>query len=299
MDYGKKCKLEFIIYPAPHVSPAIIEPYNSILNTHTSLEHCDCSMLFDNEAIYDICRNNLDIERPNYLDLNRVISQAVSSITASLRFTGSLNIDLQEFQTNLVPYPRIHFPMTSYAPFAHAEKLSHESASVKDITKECFEQSNQLVKCDPTRGKYMACCLLYRGAVTPTEVTEAINVVKGKQSVQFVDWCPTGFKVAINNNPPTCPPHVKTLAHATRALCTISNNTAIGEAWTRLDRKFDLMYSKRAFVHWFVGEGMEEGEFIEARENMAVLEKDYEEVAAELQVNGVHEDDEEEEQEEY
>ena len=56
----------------------------------------------DNEAIYDICRRNLNVSCPSYSNLNRIIAQVVSSVTASLRFDGSLNVDLNEFQTNLV-----------------------------------------------------------------------------------------------------------------------------------------------------------------------------------------------------
>ncbi|XP_029478176.1 tubulin alpha-8 chain-like isoform X2 [Oncorhynchus nerka] len=277
VDYGKKSKLEFAIYPAPQVSTAVVEPYNSILTTHTTLDHSDCAFMVDNEAIYDICRRNLDVERPSYTNLNRLIGQIVSSITASLRFDGALNVDLTEFQTNLVPFPRIHFPLVTYAPIISAEKAYHEQLTISEITTACFEPANQMVKCDPRHGMYIACCMLYRGDVVPKDVNAAIQNIKTKRSIQFVDWCPTGFKVGINYQPPTTVPGGD-LAKVQRAVCMLSNTTAIAEAWARLDHKFDLMYAKRAFVHWYVGEGMEEGEFSEAREDMACLEKDYEEL---------------------
>lgn len=280
VEYGKKSKLQFSVYPAPQVSTVVVEPYNSVLTTHTTLEYADCSFMVDNEAIYDICKKNLGIVRPTYTNLNRIIAQVVSSITASLRFDGSLNVDLTEFQTNLVPYPRIHFPLVTYAPIISAAKASHEQMSVSEITNACFETTNQMVKCDPRRGKYMACCLLYRGDVAPNDVTSAIAAIKTKRTIQFVDWCPTGFKVGINHQAPTAVIGSE-MSPVKRAVCMLSNTTAIADAWTRLDHKFDLMYSKRAFVHWYVGEGMEEGEFSEAREDLAALERDYQEVASE------------------
>ncbi|KAF3420732.1 hypothetical protein E2986_00603 [Frieseomelitta varia] len=268
VEYPKKSKLTFSIYPAPQVSTAVVEPYNAILYTHPTLEHCDVAFIVDNQAIYELCRRNLSIDRPTYTNLNRLIGQIVSSITASLRFDGALNVDLTEFQTNLVPYPRIHFPLATYAPVLSAAKAGHERITVAEITTSCFEPNHQMVNCDPRRGKYMAVCMLYRGDVVPKDVNAAIAAIKRQKHVQFVEWCPTGFKVGINYQPPTVVPGGD-LAKVERAVCCLCNTTAIVEAWARIDNKFDLM---------FVGEGMEEGEFAEAREDLAALELDYREV---------------------
>ncbi|KAJ8935138.1 hypothetical protein NQ318_021923 [Aromia moschata] len=200
VDYGKKSKLEFAVYPAPAIATAVVEPYNAILTTHTTLEHSDCAFMVDNEAIYDICKRSLDIPRPGYDNLNRLIGQIVS-------FDGAMNVDLTEFQTNLVPYPRIHFPLVTYAPIISADKAFHEQMTVSEITNACFEPSNQMVKCDPRNNKYMACCMLYRGDVIPKDVNAAIATIKSRRNIQFVDWCPTGFKVGINYQPPTVVPN--------------------------------------------------------------------------------------------
>lgn len=276
-EYAKKCKLDFAVYPAPKISTAVVEPYNSVLTTHSTLEHSDCAFIVDNEAIYEICQKNLGVGRPNYTSLNRLIAQIVSSTTASLRFSGSMNVDLNEFQTNLVPFPRIHFPLVAYSPLISASKSSHEQHTISALTNACFEPGNMMVKCDPRHGKFMACCMLYRGDVVPKDINAAVAAIKANRHIQFVDWCPTGFKIGVNYQPPTVVPGGD-LAKVSRAVCMLSNTTAIAVAFQNIDYKFDLMYRKRAFVHWYVGEGMEEGEFTEAREDMACLERDYEEV---------------------
>lgn len=279
-EYSRCAKFQFVVYPAPSISSTVVEPYNAVLTTHSTLDQTDCAFMFDNQAMYDIAHAKLNIDRPSYANLNSLMNQVISSITASLRFNGSLNVDLDDFRTNLVPFPRIHFPIASYAPFFPAEKECYENFSTAAITNQVFENSSQMMKCNMEAGKYMACCMLYRGDVLAKDINYAIQNIKQKASIEFVDWCPTGFKIGINNRPPKFLPE-RHLAASMRGVSMIASNTSIADAFGSLNYKFDLMFAKKAFVHWYINEGMELSDFKEARYNLAALENDYEEVAGE------------------
>jgi tubulin alpha len=188
IDYGKKTRLEFAIFPSPKLSTIITEPYNTVLNTHIGLEYADCVFIVDNEALWDICTHSLNIQKGNFVNINRLIAQVISNITAGSRFKDGNTADFIEFQTNLVPFPRIHFPLVSYAPIRSAEKAYHEQNDTQSLTQELFHRNNQMVKVEPSTGKYMSIAIMYRGSVSPIDVNSTINKLKNDRRISFVDW---------------------------------------------------------------------------------------------------------------
>jgi len=271
----------------------VVEPYNALLTTHWLLDHTEISIVLDNEAIYEICQKNLDIKRPSYDTLNRMIAKAVSSMTASLRFAGELNVDLNEFQTNLVPFPRLHFMITAMAPVTTEKKKETARNDVQGITEQCCSAQNFFAKIadfDPEEDKYMAVSMNYRGSIKAKKANAAVQWMKTNKKMCFVEWMPTGFKVGLNETPAAQVENDE-LASFERNVVMIGNNTAVSRVFSeRISKKYDMMYSQRAFVHWYVGEGMEEGEFAEAREDLGFLEKDYLDVLSE---QATDDDDEE------
>jgi tubulin alpha len=188
IDYGKKTYLEFAVFPSPKLSTIITEPYNTVLNTHISLEYADCVFIIDNQSLWDICTYSLKIFKGNFLNINRLIAQVISNITSGSRFKNENTTDLIEFQTNLVPFPRIHFPLVSYSPIRSIEKFSHEQNHIQTLTEELFHRNNQMIKVEPSIGKYMSIAIIYRVLVSPIDVNNTIKKLKNDRRISFVDW---------------------------------------------------------------------------------------------------------------
>ncbi|ELP84573.1 tubulin alpha-1 chain, putative [Entamoeba invadens IP1] len=273
--YRKKTKLNTVIWPSPELSSGIVEPYNAVLNTHAMMDLVNCTFMLDNESIYKVCQKNLGINSPSYIHLNQLIAQSMSLITASLRFEGTLNVDLNEFPTNLVPFPRNHFAMMSYSPIVTAEKAQRQTLDVYELTSGLFEPHNLMITVDDiAKGKFMTCCMMYRGDVAPHDVSLAINKVKSAYNLPLVDFCPCNFKYGVNNQPTTSVPG-SCFTATKRSACMLANNTAMCQVFGKINKSFDLMFGKRAFVHHFVGQGMEENEFTDARQDLFELESEY------------------------
>jgi tubulin beta len=256
----------FSIMPSPKVSDTVVEPYNATLSLHQLLENTDETFCIDNEALYDICFRTLKMTNPSYKDLNHLVSTTMSGVTTCLRFPGQLNADLRKLAVNMVPFPRLHFFVPSIAPLTAKGSQQYRAVTVAELTQQIFESKNMMTACDPRHGRYLTVAAIFRGRVSMKEVEDHMYNAQNKNSAFFVEWIPNNTKTAVCDIPPR---GVKMSA------TFIGNTTAIQELFKRISEQFMAMFKRKAFLHWYTGEGMDEMEFSEAESNLNDLIAEY------------------------
>ena len=132
------------------------------------------------KALYDICFRTLKLTTPTYGDLNHLVSAAMSGVTCCLRFPGQLNCDLRKIAVNLVPFPRLHFFMTGFAPLTSRGSQQYRALTVPELTQQMFDAKNMMCAADPRHGRYLTAAALFRGRMSTKEVDEQMLNVQNK-----------------------------------------------------------------------------------------------------------------------
>merc|ERR1712080_570210 len=239
--YPDRILATFSVYPSPKVSDTVVEPYN-------------------------ISHNVLKQNAPTYADLNYLISCVMAGVTCSLRFPGKLNGDLRKLGVNLVPFPRLHFFLIAQAPLASKENKGYQLVNVQELVNQGYSPRNFFSNVKPDDGKYMTASLVFRGPMSTQEVDENVEKRQSANSDDFVEWIPNNMKTSVVTVPPK----------DTKQSCTfVANTTALKGIFQRLATQFGAMYKRKAFLHWYKGEGMDEMEFQEADKNVRDLITEY------------------------
>ncbi|GAA6004198.1 tubulin beta chain [Rhodotorula paludigena] len=266
-EYPDRMLATYSILPSPKVSETVVEPYNAVLSFHQLTENADLVFNFDNEALYDILNKTLKKPNPTYPDLNNLIAKVMSGITTPLRFPGQLNSDLRKLATNLIPFPRLHFLTTSYAPLASASAQSYQKLSVPDLTQQLLDPGHAMAASDIRSGKFLTAAAYFRGEnVSSRAVEEAMLGIQQKNSEHFVEWIPNCTQTALTSVPAADSPMSATF---------ISNNTCVQDLFRRTHAQFSGLFRRKAFLHWYTGEGMDEMEMTEAESNVIDLVAEY------------------------
>merc|ERR1712123_390332 len=197
---------------------------------------------------------------------NATLSLTMSGVTTCLRFPGQLNADLRKLAVNMVPFPRLHFFMPGLAPLTARGSQQYGALSVPELTQQMFDAKNMMAACDPRHGRYLTVAAVFRGRMSMKEVDEQMLNVQNKNSSYFVEWIPNNVKTSICDIPPKGLKMAVTFA---------GNSTAIQEMFKRVAEYFTAMFRRKAFLHWYTGECMDEMEFTEAESNMNDLVSEY------------------------
>ena len=270
-EYSKKNKFCFSIYPSIQNDLLNIQKMNSIFSISSSLKYSDMDFIFQNDAIKKILTTIYDLEKVYYIDINRFISQVISSITCPLRYNK--NINMSDYIDWLIPFPKLHFLLSSYAPIIRPEILKFETINAYSITRDTFYKNSMFANCVEDYNIFISSFLIYKGVFNENEISYSINKIIEQKNLKFGKWCETGFKYLFNYDSPYAIPGGY-FPHLSMSVCRISNIPGINTIFENFTKSYNES-PKKSLIQKYLSEGMEEQEINQASEDLNDLVNEY------------------------
>jgi tubulin beta len=182
------------------------------------------------------------------VNLTRISGNSLSTWVCTL---SALWLTYHRSSGFTVPFPRLHFFLTGFAPLTARGSQQYRAVTVPELTQQMFDAKNMMAACDPRHGRYLTVAAVFRGKVSMKEVEEQMQNVQNKNSAYFVEWIPNNVLTAQCDIPPR---------GLKMAVTFLGNSTAIQELFRRVSEQFTAMFKRKAFLHWYTQEGMDEME---------------------------------------
>ena len=274
-EFGEPWRFSVPIFPSAD-DDVVTSPYNSVLALHQLSQHADCVIPVENEALLRMAapfaasplnsqsvgleggaeakgRKGVGVQGRRSSDvfsaMNDIAASMFLNLTASARFDGMLNVDLNEVCMNLVPFPGLHYLVGSLTPsplLVHAGRRANVAGQVPrnldQLMNDAFRPESCLVSGNPRQGTYLACALMFRGAVDVSDVTR--GVLKIRNHLRVPRWSADGFKVGLCAKP--------SLGAPASLLC-LSNNTCLAHTFQAMVDRFAKLYQRRVYAHHYEG----------------------------------------------
>lgn len=210
-------------------------------------------------------------EKP-FDNMNNIAANLILNMTSSARFEGSLNVDLNEITMNLVPFPKIHYLVSSQTPLYSLTDVNLPPRRLDQMFTDAFSKDHQLIKADPKHSLYLACALMLRGNVEISDIRR--NIERLKPTLHFIHWNQEGWKTGLCSVPPVGHPY---------SLLALANNTCIRHTFQDLKDRFMKLYKRKAHVHHYTHiDGMEVAQFDSSIESLNTLINEYETLEAQM-----------------
>jgi len=265
-EYPDVYRFSVSVFPSED-DDVVTSPYNAMLSCAALAEHADCVMPVENQALMDIVTSiqskSLGSQRGSSLSgldsgdvggraghggkpwdgMNGIAANLLLNLTAGMRFDGSLNVDINEISTNLVPFPKLHFLLSSMSPVAvSADRGRNIPAprTMDQIFTEVFGRDRQLASVDPRRSTYLACALMLRGGVNISDANR--NVERLRRGLKMAHWVSDGFKVGLCDRAPVGTPY--------SALC-LANNCAMQRPLDAMNERFGKLRKRNVYLHHY------------------------------------------------
>lgn len=247
--------------------------YNQILTLPSLIEKADQSIIINNESLYSLCEKTLSLEAASFADLNHLIAGALSILTGPMRFISPVSMDWGNLIMNMTPYEKMHFMGISLAPLAAKLTQQYKTLSGLEVFQQMNQEGNYLSEIVLEEEVILAIANVFRGHIGDKEAENLSNRYFEKNNDFKGKFKGTGGLMAHCSVPPK---GVK-LAGS----CLV-NSTCFQRDLKKIEGKFQGLFKKKSYLHWFLKEGMDDMEFYEKNNEVETLISDYEGILKEV-----------------